>query len=249
MTSILSSFRAHFINVENTEELIAAVKDILPLKEESYKIVNVRGSIKKFIASIDCHITSTEEFLKSYQDKTNETLRALTPKYPSEKSSYKKYLYFRCHHNTQYQGTMNSRVKVKKNPSQRFKSTDCPFSMVLKLKKDENESNCLIELEWTHNHPINSLQSLSFKDIRPDISAEIHQLFESNFTPGLAYREFWRRTKELYPSEIYFHKLISDRSVFPRRTDYNFLYTEYHRSKFGTQNTSAMFQKLNSKSL
>ena len=245
--STLRSFRARFINVENTDELVAVVKDVLPLKEDEYRIQNVKGSVKKFKASIECKINSEENFLNNYKENTNETLRRLTPKYPGEKSLYKRSVYFRCHHNTQYQGTMNSKTKIMSRPSQRFKNTDCPFSLVIKYKRCEDEYNCILELEWTHNHPVNSLQSLSFKDIKPSILSEIYQLYEKGFTPGLAYREFWRKTKESHENEIDFHKFISDRCIFPRRTDYNYLYTEYHRSKYGTQNTSKMFEKLHGK--
>ena len=45
--STLRSFRARFINVENTDELVAVVKDVLPLKEDEYRIQNVKGSVKK----------------------------------------------------------------------------------------------------------------------------------------------------------------------------------------------------------
>ena len=179
---------------------------------------------------------------------SNETLRQQTPKYPNEKSVYEKCVYYRCQHNTRHQPTMNSKDRLKKNPSQRLKNTDCPFSLALKFKRAaENEFNCMLELEWTHNHPINSLQSLSFRDIGKDVSAEIYQLFDNGFTPGLAYREFLRKTKQSASSELDLHKIMSDCSIFPRRTDYNYLYTEYHRTKYGTQNISTMFEKLNSK--
>ena len=40
--------------------------------------------------------------------------------------------------------------------------------MTLKIKKDTNELPCLINIEWDHNHPIDSLQVNSFKDISPE---------------------------------------------------------------------------------
>ena len=42
-------------------------------------------------------------------------------------------------------------------------NTNCQFSLILKIKKRENEFECIVDLEW--NHPILALQSLSFKDI------------------------------------------------------------------------------------
>ncbi|XP_065650098.1 uncharacterized protein LOC136078351 isoform X1 [Hydra vulgaris] len=138
---------------------------------------------------------------------------------------------------------MNASEIIKKNPSQRFKNTDCPFSLILKYCRYE-KTKTILDLEWTHNHPINSFQSLSFKDIQTDILSSIYNLFENGYTPGLAYCEFYKKTKDMCKNEIEFHKFISDGSVFPRRTDYNFLYTDYHQSKYGSKDMNAMFEAL-----
>ena len=140
---------------------------------------------------------------------------------------------------------MNSKEKIKKKPSIRFKNTDCPFSIVLKFKRAETVPyNCVLELEWTHNHPVNSLQSLSFKDIPDHVKKQIFSYFEKGYTPGLAYREFLSKLRLECTGELELHKMMSDRSVFPRRTDYNALYTEYCKEKYGTRNTSTIFEKL-----
>ena len=205
----------------------------------------VKGSVKFFKASVDCNIVSEDEFVNNYKLKSDETLRKLTPKYSGNKSAFEKLVYFRCHHNTRHQPTMNSKNVLLSKPSKRFKNTDCPFSLVLKFKSNTNDGyNCLLEFEWIHNHPVKSLQSLSSKDIRKDVATEINDLFEKGYTPGLAYREFLREVKSCTTNDLEFHKQICDRSNFPRRTDYNYLYTEYNRSKYGTQSTNAMFEKL-----
>ena len=92
MSSSLETFRGRFINVENTVELIAVVEDLLPLKNDQYKIINVLGSIKTFKASIHCQIESEDGFIKEYQEKTDETLRRGTPKYPKKLSTRGAYI-------------------------------------------------------------------------------------------------------------------------------------------------------------
>ena len=92
---------------------------------------------------------------------------------------------------------MNCDAIVKSKPSKRFKNTDCPFAMTLKIKKANDVHNCVIHIEWNHNHPVHSLKSLSFKDINKNIREEIFWLFDKGFTRGLAYKDFWRNENEL----------------------------------------------------
>ena len=241
--SLIREFNNRYINVVNTEELLDAVGLKIPLSDENFKVKSVQGSISRFKASVICNITNEDEFIENYKKKTNE-IKSNT-KSPGKKSLYNKIQYFRCHHNTRHLNTMNPVEVVKKNPHKRFKNTDCPFGLILKyLKLPESDKNCLLEIEYCHNHPVNSLQALSFKDILFETSAEIKRLFDFGYTAGLAYREYWRLTKLKAINDVELHKMMSDRSLFPRRIDFNTLYTEYNRSKYGTQNTAAMFAKL-----
>ena len=84
----LAALRSSFINVENTEELFCVIQDILPIDKNCFKIINIIGSMKKFKASVDCQITSEEDFIKSYQQRTNEILRKRTAKIPSSKNRF-----------------------------------------------------------------------------------------------------------------------------------------------------------------
>ena len=172
-------------------------------------------------------VDDVKSFLSNYNEKTNETLRTASTKTLSSKNRFFKFVYLRCHHNTRYHNTMNSKEVVESKPSKRFKNTDCPFTMVLEfIRNPESELNCVLEMEWIHNHPTKSLQALSFKDINPNVKTEMFTLFDKSFTPGLAYKEFWRRTKESCTNnELNLLTMIADRSIIPRRTDFNKLYT------------------------
>ena len=145
----LEELRSTFINVSNTEELIETVTDKLPFDEDQFKIEMVQGSVKRFKTKVQCNVIELKDFISSYGEKTNETLRVSKTRELGAKNVYKKVIYLRCHHNTRYQNTMNSKKLQKEKPSKRFKNTDCPFTMSLKFKKDTNEIrfNCNLELE------------------------------------------------------------------------------------------------------
>ena len=64
-----------------------------------------------------------------------------------------------------YEGTKCPSEILLSNPSKRFKNTNCPFSLVIRLgKKNTQEFGSTIDIEWNHNHSIQLLHSLSFKD-------------------------------------------------------------------------------------
>ena len=175
----------------NTEELLSCVKEILPL--EYYNVISVKGTNLCFQASAECDLRTDEvaNFVENYTAKTNETLRKLTPKIPSKGNVYEKMHYFRCHHKTHYENTMNHIKVARQKPSKRFKNTYFPFSLCVRIKRETPSSkfSAILDIEYNHNHPVQSLQSLSFRDISDDVSNRIKQLFERGFTPGLVYRE------------------------------------------------------------
>ena len=50
-----------------------------------------------------------KEFVEKYGRKNDETICMLTPKYPTPKNVHHKSIYFRYHHRTRYQNTMNAK--------------------------------------------------------------------------------------------------------------------------------------------
>ena len=247
-SSSLNEFRSCFSEGKDTEELIACVSEILPLRSTLYNVVSVRGCMAQFKATVECKLKENDEetFILEYTKKSNETLRKLTPKFLSTKNRYSKYSYYRCHHKTRYLETMNPREVLISRPSKRFKNTDCPFSLVLRFKRpteEENEFTATLDIEWTHNHPVQALQALSFKDIPDEVSEEVKSMFTRSYSPGTAYREFMSKIRQSVIDELEFHQAIADRSIVPRR-DFNFLYKEYNQTKHGTKDMSSMFENL-----
>ena len=75
---------------------------------------------------------------------------------------------------------------------------------------------------------------MSFKDINQDTISEVMDLFGEGKSPGLAYRTFCQKFKMKYPNEVERVVRVADRSVFPKRTDFNYLYTKYIGQKYGS---------------
>ena len=113
MNPELCTLRSRFINVYDTDELKSMLQDIFPFDKKGYKIISVLGSVKKFQGFVECSVLDTpegfKEFVEKYWRKNDEKIRMLTPKYPKAKNVHHKSIYFRCHHRTRYQKTMNAK--------------------------------------------------------------------------------------------------------------------------------------------
>ena len=78
-------------------------RTLILLEYDRYKIKSVNGTITCFKAHIQCDIksvTEVEKFVESYMERSNETLRKLTPKKPGAKSIYEVIYYYRRHFKT-----------------------------------------------------------------------------------------------------------------------------------------------------
>lgn len=106
------------------------------------------------------------------------------------------------------------------------------------------EFGSTIDIEWNHNHSVQSLHSLSFKDIPTSVKNDIKQMFESGLLPGAAHREFLRQLRSECKDELEYHQQLADRSKAPRRKDFNDIYSLFKKDWFGTGSMSDMFSAL-----
>ena len=130
----LTEIRNEYGSATNTEELLTLVNELIPLKKKN--VICVNGTAASFKSTIECNLRSDDDidsFIKDYNEKTSETLRKLTPKTPGNRSLYKKIYYFRCHHKTRYSGTKDHITIAQRKATKRFKNTDCPFYLCIKL--------------------------------------------------------------------------------------------------------------------
>ena len=123
----------------NTNELVHTVIELLP---DGYDISvdDVRGELQKFKAVLSIKKLETLEdassFAKKYEEKTNQTLRRETPITHGKKNEFGTSIYYRCHHRTHHQNTMNVDEVLSNNPAKRFKNTGCQFMLNINILND-----------------------------------------------------------------------------------------------------------------
>ena len=138
-------------------------------------------------------------FIKNYGQK-NETLRILkTKKSLSENANTLVVKYFRCHHNTRHEATKRPGEVLASKPTWRFKNTNCPFSMVVRISRDAEHEDfpSTIHVEWrkwSHNHSVDSMHSFRFKDIPACMVKHIKEIYGRGLLPAAAYHEVLKRT-------------------------------------------------------
>lgn len=103
-------------------------------------------------------------------------------------------------------------------------------------------------MEWSHNHSVQSLHLLSFKDISDSVIRRIEGMFARGLLPCTAHRELLRQLRSECKDDLEYHRRLSDRSQAPRRKDlftpsiiYTFIYKKEH---FGSGSLSNMFSAL-----
>ena len=109
---------------------------------------------------------------------------------------------------------------------------------------DGEELCSVIDIEWDHNNSVQSLHSLSFKDIPQLVTNQIKEMYANGLLPGAAYRELLRQLRSECKDDFEYHQRLSDRSVAPRRKDFNDIYDEFKKERFGTGSLADMFASL-----
>ena len=237
--------------VNNNPDLEAFVRDFIPLISSEYVLDYAEGTTRSWKCQFRCickNENDVETFIKQYLEQNNETLKIKNKKYCGPKSDYYLNWFYRCHHNTRYEKTRDVNILTQK-PNKRFKNTNCPFSMNIKLLSNSRNENypCVVYIEHFHNHPIQALESFSFKAISQDVSEVVSQLFEKQMTPSMAYNEYLGQLRQSCIDELDFHCRKADRSICPRRRDFNVLYRKYCEKHFGGKNGENMFNEMENK--
>ena len=77
IASCLQELRSEFVGPSNTEELLACLKETIPLVDAEYKVISITGTDKQYKGTLKCKlggVQAVEVFVKSYMERTNETL-------------------------------------------------------------------------------------------------------------------------------------------------------------------------------
>ena len=118
--SSLASYRNRFNGTKNTEDLLASVREVVPLSPECYKVNNVEGSPTRYLATIDIQIESAATFIDAYTSRTSETLRPMSIQQLGKKNIHDCVFPYRCQHRTYHQPTMNAAEHIRRKPSKRL---------------------------------------------------------------------------------------------------------------------------------
>ena len=246
----ISNVQNAFTGPKNTQELIAQVQKVMPMNPLHYEKLCVKGQTSAFSAKIDVRLKSEEHinaFSNGYGSRNNEALRiSKTTRISTVQNPFHLVKYFRCHHNTRYEATSFASDILTVNPRKRFKNTSCPFSLIIRLRKnpEETEMSSVIELEWNHNHSVKSLQSLTVKDIPDSLVHQIKDMFSGGLLPGAAHKELMHQLRSECKNDLEYHQRLADRSEIPRRKDVNDIYSDFKKELYGTGSLSTMFSTL-----
>ena len=242
---VLDNLKNRFTDNTYAGDINIFVEKKIPLND--FKIIEAKGCSERFNAKFYANFANQDEiniFIQNYNEKNHETLRLF-----GNNGENKEYLfrqYYRCQHNTRNQRTKDSHTILSAKPFKRLKNTNCPFKLSIKTRRYQfiDNNNTLIELNWDHNHPIQSLHALSFKDISPDVVSQVKDLFQKGLLPGAAYKEYLKQLRSECSSDLHYHEKMADRSVAPRRSDFNYLYGHFTKENFGTGSLSTMYKTL-----
>jgi hypothetical protein len=101
-----------------------------------------------------------------------------------------------------------------------------------------------INLKYTHNHVINSADSLSFRRVGGEVREEFLKLFKDGHSPSSALYVYQDNLHLKAKGEQELIELLADRSINP---DYGYianLFREYREAVLGSRNGESMFKRL-----
>ena len=115
--------------------------------------------------------------------------------------------------------------------------------MVVKI---DQQNNCVIDIDWEHNHAVRTLESSNFKELTVESIEEIKKLHEAGEIPSTARQIFLKKFRSNWSNDLDFHVKKADRSTVPRRRDFCYIYHQYAKERFGGKN-GEMLEKLSAK--
>ena len=114
------------------------------------------------------------------------------------------------------------------------------------IVKIDVKGQCYVDVEWEHNHSVETLEASNFRDLSFECIEKVNKLYESGHTPSTARQQYLKELRATCSDELTYHKKKADRSVTPRKRDFNQLYSKFGEEKFGGKGT-LMFEKLEEK--
>ncbi|CAB4444908.1 unnamed protein product [Rhizophagus irregularis] len=130
--------------------------------------------------------------------------------------------------------------------SSRARNTGCTAGIHLRLERWRLETDYPFEINirFTHNHVINSAESLSFQRVNSEVREKILELFKDGHSPASAKYSYEDGLHLSAENDQELVELLADRSKNP---DYGYvvrLFQEYRKNTLGSPNGKKMFERL-----
>jgi len=139
------------------------------------------------------------------------------------------------------QGNLNLKRQTIRN-----RNIDCSAIMHLRLeRRNLSFSHPLeIKLQFTHNHVINSAQSLSFRRVKDETRESFIQMFHDGHSPASALYTYEDNLHISALSDEELVEILADRATNPGYVYVAHLFNYYRDSQLGKRNGTTMFQRL-----
>ncbi|PKY53879.1 hypothetical protein RhiirA4_426357 [Rhizophagus irregularis] len=150
-----------------------------------------------------------------------------------------------CIHSNKVKEKQGNR-ETKLPQSSRARNTGCTAEIHLRLERWRLETNYPFEINirFTHNHVINSAESLSFRRVNSEVREKILELFKDGHSPASAKYSYEDGLHLSAENDQELVELLADRSNNP---DYGYvvrLFQEYRENTLGSPNGKKMFERL-----
>ncbi|CAB5394994.1 unnamed protein product [Rhizophagus irregularis] len=136
--------------------------------------------------------------------------------------------------------------ELKRPQSSRLRNTNCAATIHLRLELCNIELSHPLEvnLRFTHNHVVNSAESLSFRRVNGEIRGKFLELFKDGHSPASAMYDYEDALYLSATDEQELLVLLADRATDP---DYDYiakLFHKYREMALGDRNGTSMFKRL-----
>ena len=144
---------------------------------------------------------------------------------------------------------LKAACKRKPNPLMhqlRDKKTKCSSKFTLKIvEPTKKEQYCkqnhiflshktLVQLAFTHNHPIESAHVLSFRPISSETKSKYYKLFQSGHSAASARHYYETMLMDIH-DEAGLQEVLSDRAINPLLQDVSRMYDKWRITEYGTK--------------
>ncbi|RGB31967.1 hypothetical protein C1646_763435 [Rhizophagus diaphanus] len=136
--------------------------------------------------------------------------------------------------------------KLKCPQSSQLRNTNCTAAIYLQLELCNIELSHFLEvnLRFTHNHIVNSAESLSFRRVNGEIREKFLELFKDGHSPASAMYDYEDALYLSATDEQELLVLLADQMTNP---DYDYiakLFHKYCEMALGDRNSTSMFKRL-----